>query len=74
MRSSAPRKARTSPNKFFAGYVLELALILIFVGAKFILTEFVHISVDVSLLVIVGVVGLTIAASLVRDRKDGAAQ
>jgi tellurite resistance protein TerC len=47
-----------------------LALILIFVGAKFILTEFVHISVDVSLLVIVGVVGLTIAASLLRDRKS----
>jgi tellurite resistance protein TerC len=48
-----------------------LALILIFVGAKFMLAELVHISVDVSLLVIVAVIGIAIAASLLRDRNEG---
>src|SRR3954471_21978672 len=48
-----------------------LALILIFVGAKFILTELVHISADMSLLVIVAVIGIAIAASLLRDRSEG---
>jgi TerC family integral membrane protein len=46
-----------------------LAVILIFIGAKFVLTEVVHISVGVSLLVIVGVMGTAIAASLLRDRR-----
>src|SRR3954452_409564 len=48
-----------------------LALIPIFVGAKFILAELVHISVHVSLLVIVAVIGIAIAASLLRDRSEG---
>jgi tellurite resistance protein TerC len=46
-----------------------LAAILIFIGAKFLLTEVVHISVGVSLVVIVGVMGTAIAASLLRDRR-----
>ena len=46
-----------------------LAVILIFIGAKFMLTEFVSIGVGVSLLVIVGVMGTAIAASLLRARR-----
>ena len=41
-----------------------LAAILIFIGAKFVLTEVVHISVGVSLLVILVVMGTAIVASL----------
>ena len=47
-----------------------LALILIFVGVKFMVAEVVHISVHISLLVIVTVIGGAIAASLVRDRNE----
>jgi hypothetical protein len=39
-----------------------------FVGLKFILTDVVHIGVGISLLVIVGVMGVAIAASLRHDR------
>ena len=46
-----------------------LAVILVFIGAKFVLTEVVHISVGVSLLVILGVMGIAIAASLRRSRR-----
>jgi tellurite resistance protein TerC len=46
-----------------------LAVILMFVGLKFILTEVVHIGVGVSLLVIVAVMGVAIGASLRRDRR-----
>jgi TerC family integral membrane protein len=46
-----------------------LAVILIFVGAKFVLTEVVPIGAGVSLLVIVGVIGAAIAASLLRVRR-----
>jgi tellurite resistance protein TerC len=46
-----------------------LAVILIFVGAKFVLSGVVHISVGVSLLVIVGVISAAIAASLLRSRR-----
>ena len=45
-----------------------LAVILIFIGAKFILTEVVPIGVEVSVGVIVGVVSVAIAASLLHDR------
>jgi tellurite resistance protein TerC len=48
---------------------IGLAVILMFVGLKFILTEVVHIGVGVSLLVIVGVMGVAIGASLRRDRR-----
>lgn len=44
-----------------------LAVILIFIGAKFMLTEVVEIGVAVSLLVIVGVRTFAIVASLLRD-------
>jgi tellurite resistance protein TerC len=45
-----------------------LAVILIFIGAKFILSSVIHIGVAFSLLVIVGVMGAAIGASLLRDR------
>jgi TerC family integral membrane protein len=45
-----------------------LAVILVFIGLKFMLTEVVHIGVGISLLVIVGVMTVAIAASLMRDR------
>jgi tellurite resistance protein TerC len=45
-----------------------LAVILVFVGAKFLLTNVVHIGVGISLLVIVGVMTVAIAASLRRSR------
>jgi tellurite resistance protein TerC len=46
-----------------------LAVILVFIGAKFMLTKVVHISVGVSLLVIVGVMTAAIGASLLRSRR-----
>ena len=52
----------------FAYLDVGLAVILIFIGGRFVLTEVVHISVGVSLLVIVGVMGTAIAASLLRTR------
>jgi tellurite resistance protein TerC len=45
-----------------------LAAILVFIGLKFMLTDVVHIGVGISLLVIVGVMTVAIAASLMRDR------
>jgi tellurite resistance protein TerC len=48
---------------------IGLAVILMFVGVKFVLTDVVHIGVGVSLLVIVGVMGVAIGASLRRDRR-----
>ena len=45
-----------------------LALILVFIGAKFMLTEVVHIGTGVSLGVIVVVIGTAIGASLLRSR------
>jgi tellurite resistance protein TerC len=48
----------------FAYLDYGLAAILIFIGAKFMLTEVVHIGVGVSLLVIVVVMGTAIVASL----------
>ena len=49
-----------------------LAVILIFIGVRFVLTEVVHIGVGVSLLVIVGVMSAAIAASLLRPGGQGA--
>ena len=48
-----------------------LAVILIFIGAKFMLTEVVHIGVGISLLVIAGVISVAVVASLLRRRRDG---
>jgi tellurite resistance protein TerC len=52
----------------FAYLDVGLAVILIFIGAKFMLTEVVHLGVGISLGVIVGVMTLAIAASLRRSR------
>jgi tellurite resistance protein TerC len=57
----------------FAYLDLGLAVILIFIGAKFMLSHTLHIGVGVSLLVIVGVMTTAIAASVLRDR-GGAAE
>lgn len=46
-----------------------LAVILMFVGMKFILSSVVHIGVGISLLVIVAVIGFAVGASLLRDRR-----
>jgi tellurite resistance protein TerC len=54
----------------FAYLDIGLAVILVFVGAKFLLTDAVHIGVGISLLVIVGVMATAIAASLRRTRSD----
>ena len=45
-----------------------LAVILVFIGLKFIASDVVHIGTGISLLVIVVVMGTAIAASLLRDR------
>lgn len=47
-----------------------LATILIFIGAKFVLTEVVHIGVGVSLLVILVVMGTAVVASLWRTSRS----
>ena len=47
-----------------------LASILVFIGAKFLLTEVVHIGVGVNLLVIVGVMTVAIVASLLASRRE----
>ena len=56
----------------FAYLDIGLALILVFVGAKFMLSEVVHVGVGVSLSVIVVVMGGSIAASLLRSRRSPA--
>ena len=50
-----------------------LALILVFIGAKFMLTEVVEIGVAVSLGVIVLVMGVAVGASLLRSRARASA-
>src|ERR1700722_19533669 len=47
-----------------------LALLLIFIGLKFLVAPIVHVSVAVSLAVIVGIVGVTILASLWRSGRQ----
>lgn len=46
-----------------------LAVVLLFIGAKFVLTSVMEIPLGVSLVVIVGVVATAIAASVVRSRR-----
>jgi tellurite resistance protein TerC len=58
----------------FAYLDYGLATILIFIGAKFVLTEVVHIGVGVSLLVIVTVMGTAIVASLRRPLRTSQRQ
>ncbi len=49
---------------------LGLALVLIFVGAKMLLTDILHIDPMPSLAVILGILGAAMAASLLADRRD----
>ena len=51
-----------------------LGAILLFVSMKLLLHEFVHIPIALSLGVIVGILLITIVASLLKSRKDKAAQ
>jgi predicted tellurium resistance membrane protein TerC len=53
----------------FAYLDVGLAVILIFIGAKFMLTEIVHIGIGISLGTIVGVMTIAIVASLRRSRQ-----
>ena len=48
-----------------------LAVLLVFIGVKMLIAPVVHLPVTVSLLVILGVVGGAVAASLWRDRAGG---
>jgi tellurite resistance protein TerC len=52
----------------FAYLDYGLAVILVFVGVKFLLANVVHVGVGISLLIIVGVMATAIAASLQRSR------
>ncbi len=47
-----------------------LAAVLLFVGIKMLLTDVIEISVAITLAVIVGVLGVTAAASLIADRRS----
>lgn len=57
----------------FAYLKVGLALVLVFVGAKMIADPWLHISVAVSLAVVVGMLALTVLASLAFPRKPPAA-
>lgn len=48
-----------------------LAAILVFVGAKMLLADLIHIPIAASLGVIVGVLAVTLAASLIHERRAG---
>jgi tellurite resistance protein TerC len=52
----------------FAYLDTGLAIILIFIGAKFVLTSVVHLPLAISLLVVAVVLAVSIAASLIRSR------
>ncbi len=47
-----------------------LALVLIFVGAKMLLTQLLHVGPMVSLVIILGILAVSIGASLMADRRD----
>jgi tellurite resistance protein TerC len=49
---------------------LGLAAVLVFVGAKMLLTDIIHLEPLVSLLIILALLGASIAASLIADRRD----
>lgn len=53
-------------------YKFGLAAILVFVGAKMVLTQYISISVPMSLLVIVMIIGVTVICSLTRASKKSA--
>lgn len=52
---------------------LGLAIVLIFVGGKMLLTDILHVEPLPSLIVILTILGVAIAASLLADRRDGQA-
>ena len=58
----------------FAYLDVGLAVILVFIGAKFMLSEVVHVGVGISLGVIVGVMTIAIVASLRRSRPRAGAR
>ena len=47
-----------------------LSLILMFIGLKMLVTDFVHLPIATSLIVIGGVLGVTVVMSIVRNRRD----
>jgi tellurite resistance protein TerC len=47
-----------------------LSLVLVFIGVKMLIADFVHISVVISLLVVLGILTVAIAASLLRNRRQ----
>jgi tellurite resistance protein TerC len=57
-------------NEKFRYLKLGLALVLIFVGGKMLLTDILHIDPMPSLAVILGILGVATAASLLADRRD----
>jgi tellurite resistance protein TerC len=48
-----------------------LAAVLIFVGAKMLLTDILHLEPVVSLMAIIGILAVAVVASLLADRRDG---
>ena len=50
---------------------LGLAAVLVFVGGKMLLTDIIHLEPVASLLVILALLGASIAASLIADRREG---
>jgi len=50
---------------------LGLAFVLIFVGAKMLLTDILHLPPVLSLMAIVGILAAAVVASLLADRRDG---
>jgi tellurite resistance protein TerC len=57
-------------NEKFRYLKLGLALVLIFVGGKMLLTDILHIDPMPSLAAILGILGVATAASLLADRRD----
>jgi predicted tellurium resistance membrane protein TerC len=54
------------------GYLQRgLAVLLVFIGVKMLISSFVHVPVGATLAVVAGVVGGTIALSVWRDRAGG---
>jgi predicted tellurium resistance membrane protein TerC len=62
------RSVRAGARDRFACLDVGLAVILVFIGARFMLTALLHIGVGVSLVVTASVLGVAIGASLLRDR------
>ena len=53
----------------FAYLSYGLSLVLIFIGVKMLAESFVHIPIGVSLLVVAGILGIAIVASVIRNRR-----